>query len=169
MSNEKDTEKYKRRSPELFDAFVQEVKFEYPICIEYTEGVRYGTGNVEAFFENGVRAFISTKGNTSTFSKTKFVPKYILTIEDARKEYEMYIKTLLYIHKEITPEEFNKRYELMDKINNSLDSLIFEDAFRQAKYEAEKADVSKLIKTKEKIPDEKTSFEHKQPETDYPF
>ena len=161
---------YKKRSPDLFDAFVEETKFEYPICIEYTEGLRYGNGNVEAFFENGVRAFISTKGNSSTLSKTKFVPSHSNTEEEARKEYELYIKTLLYIHTEISPEEFNRRYETMEVINSNLDSLLFEDTFRQAKeYEGE-SNISGVTKVKEQLKNEETVVTAKKDDvSDHPF
>lgn len=162
--------KYKGREPDLFDAFVEETKFQYPICIEYTEGLRYGNGNVEAFFENGVKTFISTKGNSSSFLKTKFVPKYSNTEEEARKEYELYIKTLLYIHTEISPEEFNRRYEAMELINSNLDSLLFEDSFRQAKEHQGEQNISGVTKVKEQLKNEETVITAKKDDiADHPF
>lgn len=157
----------KSREPSLFTEFVEQVVFEYPVCIEYTGGERYGNGDVEAFYENGVRCCISTRGNASNFLKTKFRPKNSLTLEEGILEYELQIKTLLYIHKKITPDDFNKRYEEMDRINNELDLLTFEDTFKEVYY----TEVNGIEKHSKPKTDEEAVIKPEEPaaEADHPF
>jgi hypothetical protein len=162
--------KRKGRSPELFEEFVLQKQIEYPVVIEYSSGERYGDNNIEMFLQNGVSAFVSIKDNSCTFSKKKFIPKNSTTEEEAIIEYEMFIRTLMYIHKESDNEEFEKKWKEMDSINNKLDEISFSETFKQAKGMFYEQNLSGFLKKKKgDINNEESIVIKQENDTDHPF